>query len=202
MAAFENHVHSDIVQYWYNLLKQFLRISPTKFAILFSSEYIKRENSNLKKKINFLVRLVYFTQETRPSHVRCLHFSFLDFLNYLYINWARFHNLCMKHASSLYRVSWTSATLIKNLSNQAAAFFNQSFSSRIFPLILETKGYVTRMISPRGDFHPWVDFAPVSGQTYLSVYMFNRGEISPLFFFRPCLQDKGETHPRGNSAWF
>ena len=49
MAAFENHVHSDIVQYWYNLLKQFLRISPTKFAILFSSEYIKRENSNLKK---------------------------------------------------------------------------------------------------------------------------------------------------------
>ena len=29
-----------------------------------------------------------------------------------------------------------------------------------------------------GEFLPWVEFAPVSGQTYLSAYMFNRGEIS------------------------
>ena len=50
------------------------------------------------------------------------------------------------------------------------------------------------MISPRDEFHPWVEFAPVSGQTYLSVYMFNRGEISSLPLFRLCLEDMGETH--------
>ena len=49
-------------------------------------------------------------------------------------------------------------------------------------------GYVTRIFS---------EFAPVSGQTYLSVYMFNRGKISPLPL---CLYDRGETHPGGNSA--
>ena len=48
----------------------------------------------------------------------------------------------------------------------------------------------------QGEFHPWVEFAPVSGKTYLSVYMFNRGKISPLPSFRPCLQDRGETHLR------
>ena len=51
------------------------------------------------------------------------------------------------------------------------------------------KEYVTRIVSLRGEFNHWVEFAPVSGQTYLSVYMFNRGEISPLPLFRPCLQD-------------
>ena len=56
------------------------------------------------------------------------------------------------------------------------------------------------MISPRGEFHIWVEFAPVSGQTYLSAYMFNRGEISPLPLFRPCLEGRGETQPGGNSA--
>ena len=61
-------------------------------------------------------------------------------------------------------------------------------------------GYVTRIVSPWGEFHPWVEFAPVSGQTYLSVFMFNRGEISPLPLFRPCLHNRGETHPGGNSA--
>ena len=55
------------------------------------------------------------------------------------------------------------------------------------------KGYVTRIVSPRGEFHPRVEFAPVSGQTYLSVHMFNRGEISLLSLL---------THPGGNSAWF
>ena len=57
-------------------------------------------------------------------------------------------------------------------------------------------GYVTRIISPWGEFYSWVEFAPVSGQTYLSVYMFNRGEISSLPLFRPCIEDKDET-PRG-----
>ena len=36
------------------------------------------------------------------------------------------------------------------------------------------------IVSPQGEFHSWVEFAPFSGQTYLSVYMFNRDEISPL----------------------
>ena len=58
------------------------------------------------------------------------------------------------------------------------------------------------MVSSRGDFHPWVEFAPVSGQTYISVYMFNRGEILPLPLFRPCLEDRGKTYPGGSSAWF
>ena len=62
---------------------------------------------------------------------------------------------------------------------------------------ISSKGYITRIVSPRGEFHPWVEFAPVSGQTYLSVYMFNRGKISPLPL---CLYDRGETHPGGNSA--
>ena len=48
------------------------------------------------------------------------------------------------------------------------------------PILYMSKGYVTCMISPWGEFHPWVEFAPVSGQTYLSVYMFNRNGISPL----------------------
>ena len=56
------------------------------------------------------------------------------------------------------------------------------------------------MISPRDEFHPWVEFAPVAGQTYLSVYMLNRGEISPLPLFRLCLEDMGETHTGGNST--
>ena len=64
----------------------------------------------------------------------------------------------------------------------------------------DSKGYVTRIVSPRGEFHPWVEFTPVSGQTSLSVYMFNRGEISPLSLFRPYFKDRGETHPGGNSA--
>ena len=51
-------------------------------------------------------------------------------------------------------------------------------------------------------FHPWVEFAPVSGQTYLSVYMLNGGEISPLPLFRLCFQDRDEIQPGGNSAWF
>ena len=62
------------------------------------------------------------------------------------------------------------------------------------------EGYVTRIVLPRVEFYPWVDFAPVSGQTYLSVYVFNGGEISPLPLFCPCLEDGGETHPVGNSA--
>ena len=62
--------------------------------------------------------------------------------------------------------------------------------------------YVTGMISPWCEFHPWVEFTPFSGQTYLSVYMFNQGEISPPPVFRHCLEDRGETHPGGNSAWF
>ena len=41
-----------------------------------------------------------------------------------------------------------------------------------------SKGYVTRLVSSRGEFNPCVEFASVSGQTYLPVYMFNRGEIS------------------------
>ena len=60
--------------------------------------------------------------------------------------------------------------------------------------------YVTRIAPPWGKFHPWVEFAPVSGQTYLSVYMFNRGEISLLLLFHPCPQDRRETHPGDNSA--
>ena len=36
-------------------------------------------------------------------------------------------------------------------------------------------------------FHPG-EFAHVSGQVYVSVYMYNRGEISPLPLFRPCLR--------------
>ena len=55
------------------------------------------------------------------------------------------------------------------------------------------QGYVTRIISPRGEFHPWVELESASGQTYLSVYMFNRGKTSPLRLFRPCLEDS----PRG-----
>ena len=47
------------------------------------------------------------------------------------------------------------------------------------------KGYITRIVSPRAEFHPWVEFAPVSGQTYLSVYILNQGEVSPLPFFSP-----------------
>ena len=58
------------------------------------------------------------------------------------------------------------------------------------------KEYVARIVLPRGEFHHWVEFAPVSGQTYFSVYMFNRGEMSTLPLFRPCLQD-GRNSPRG-----
>ena len=41
------------------------------------------------------------------------------------------------------------------------------------------KRYATRIVSPRCEFHPWVEFVHISGQTYLSVSMFNLGEISP-----------------------
>ena len=34
-----------------------------------------------------------------------------------------------------------------------------------------TKSYVTLIVSPRGEFHLWVEFAHVFGQTYFSVYM-------------------------------
>ena len=51
-------------------------------------------------------------------------------------------------------------------------------------------GYGTRIVSPRGKFHPWVEFAPAFGQTLLSVYMFNRDEILPLPVFHPCLKDR------------
>ena len=52
----------------------------------------------------------------------------------------------------------------------------------------------TRIHVYRGEFHPWVEFALVSGQTYLTVYMLNRGEISPLPlpFFKT-----GRNLPRG-----
>ena len=70
---------------------------------------------------------------------------------------------------------------------QAFSFFSVS--------LLRTKGYIILTVIPRGEIHLWVEFAPVSGQTYLSVYMFNRDEISPLPLFLPCLEDKGETHP-------
>ena len=52
----------------------------------------------------------------------------------------------------------------------------------------------------KGYIHRWVEFALVSGQTCLSRYMFNRGEISPLPLFRPFLEDRGETHLVGYSA--
>ena len=52
---------------------------------------------------------------------------------------------------------------------------------------IESQGYVTRIVLPRGEFHPWVEFAPVCDQTYLSVYMFNRGEISSLPLFHPAV---------------
>ena len=52
------------------------------------------------------------------------------------------------------------------------------------------RGYGTRIVPPQVKFHPWVEFAPVSGQTFLSVYMFNRGEIPPLPLFHPCLKDR------------
>ena len=32
-----------------------------------------------------------------------------------------------------------------------------------------TKGSVTCIVSPQGKFRPWVEFAPVSSQTHLSV---------------------------------
>ena len=58
---------------------------------------------------------------------------------------------------------------------------DDKFINKPVPVFIhQTMGYVTRIVSPWGEFHPWVEFAPVSGQTYLSVYMFNRGEISPL----------------------
>ena len=48
-VSFENLIHSDsIVQH--NLLKQFHHISPTNFAILFSSENIKEKKAFFKKK--------------------------------------------------------------------------------------------------------------------------------------------------------
>ena len=62
------------------------------------------------------------------------------------------------------------------------------------------KGYVIPIVSPRGEFHPWVEFAPVSVQTCLSVYMFSGGEISPLPLIGPCLKDRDKTHPGGNST--
>ena len=56
-------------------------------------------------------------------------------------------------------------------------------------LNVQIKGWVTRIVLPRGDFHPWFEFTPVSDQTNLSVYILNRDEISPLLLFRPCLQE-------------
>ena len=44
-------------------------------------------------------------------------------------------------------------------------------------------------------FHPWVEFVPVCGQNFLSVYMFNQSEISPLALFYSRLGDRGKTHP-------
>ena len=51
------------------------------------------------------------------------------------------------------------------------------------------------------DFTPG-EFPPVPGQSYLSVYMFNRGEILLLLLFRNCLENRGKTHPGDNSARF
>ena len=74
----------------------------------------------------------------------------------------------------------------------------QSYCTRLDCVLYQ--GYVPRIILPRGEFHPWVQFVPVSGQTYLSVHMFIRGEILTLPLFRPCLEDRSETQPGGNSA--
>ena len=40
-------------------------------------------------------------------------------------------------------------------------------SNRVIKAVV-TRGYATRMILPRGEFHPWVEFAPVPGQSYRS----------------------------------
>ena len=66
--------------------------------------------------------------------------------------------------------------------------------------LMFSMGYVTCIVSPLGEFYPWVEFAPISGKTYLSVYMFNRDEILPLPLFHPFLEERDETHPGGNSA--
>ena len=57
-------------------------------------------------------------------------------------------------------------------------------------LLNRTKRYVTSIVSPRGEFHPWAEFASAPGQTYLSLYLFNRGEILPLPLFSPCLENR------------
>ena len=67
-------------------------------------------------------------------------------------------------------------------------------------LLNRTKRYVTRIVSPRGEFHPWDEFASAPGQTYLSLYLFNRGEILPLPLFSPCLENRGKIPRRGNLA--
>ena len=77
--------------------------------------------------------------------------------------------------------------------------FNKNFISQ-FSNFLQgsryTYNFTTGWISPLS----WV--RPVSGQNYLHVYMFNRGEISFLSLFFPCLEDRSETNPGGNSTWF
>ena len=62
------------------------------------------------------------------------------------------------------------------------------------------QGYVTRIVSPRGEFHSRVEFAPVFGKTCLSVYMFNRGEILTLPLLGPCRPALTNSFYRSNAC--
>ena len=59
------------------------------------------------------------------------------------------------------------------------------------------KGYVTCIISPRGEIRPWVELISISGQSLSSGYMSKWVEISPRGEFHPCFSTRGEISPRG-----
>ena len=95
--------------FWNNFLTYHWLILPYCFH-----QKILKEKTAIFKNAPSLVRVVFFTQGTRALRIMLTCFPSCDIMNYFYIQWACFHNLCMNRASLdrewLDRVSWTRTT--------------------------------------------------------------------------------------------
>ena len=87
-------------------MEQFLHISRANFAILFSSEILKRK-TRIFRSCNFFSQTCFLHSGDQVSAYHAYIFTSLISRFYLSIKSACLHNLCMNRAS-LDRVSWTS----------------------------------------------------------------------------------------------
>ena len=96
---------------WHNLLKEYHHISPTNFAVSFSSE-IKREKAVFKK-CNFFGHDLFSSPRKPGLCISRLYFSFLSYYE-VSLYKVCLHNLCMSRGSldreSLDCVSWVNTT--------------------------------------------------------------------------------------------